>query len=261
MQRQHNADIIKFILACINKREAPTRIVKVKSHCWVALNELADQDAGEAASAGEDPLDTAPVLFTTDDSQAPSFTYSWREHPDDDQLKTTTDWRRASKRLTQQSADQALASARANATWASAFLLNDTFNLHLLRASQLHRTWTPSEQRRWMQLVSRTFPTNTYLQRIGVHPTGTCPWCPGVRETLTHFQSQCPHFQDQRTAAHHSIVRATIAALKDLQPRDWEFFYETPFDQLPFPLQWQDAQEEAREHSRRPDCVAYNRGQ
>jgi hypothetical protein len=235
-------------------------VVKIKSHRGVALNEVADQDAREAALSGADPFSDIPLLFTN--CEAPtSFTYSWWAHPTDEAITKTTDWRCASRRMTLQSADQAMATARAKETWASAFLLNDTFQLHLLRDSQLHRAWTPSEQRRWMQLVSRTFPTNSYLQRIGAHATGQCPWCAGTRESLTHFQSQCPQFRTQRTAAHHDIVRATISALKDLQPRDWEFFYETPFNQLPFPLQWQDAQEEAREHHRRPDCVAYNRNQ
>ncbi len=121
--------------------------------------------------------------------------------------------------------------------------------------------WTPSEQQQWTQLVSHSFQTNTYLQRISVHPTGLCPWCQGVRETLTHFHSQCPKFKDQHRAASHCIVRATIAALKDLQPRDWEVFYETPLAQLPFSLEWQDTQEEASEQHSRPDCVAYTRGQ
>ncbi len=31
---------------------------------------------------------------------------------------------------------------------------------------------------------------------------------------------------------------AVVAALRDLHPRDCQFFSETPFDQLPFPLSW-----------------------
>eukprot|EP00961_Rhodomonas_salina_P200540 2705368-Rhodomonas_salina.1 len=109
-----------------------------------------------------------------------------------------------------------------------------------------------------MQLVSRTFPVNSYLRRIDKHVTGHCPWCPGVSESMTHMQSCCPQFADHRTAAHHSICRATMAAMKDARPKHWQFFYETPLSALPVPLAWADDDEATKEADRRPDGVAYN---
>ena len=110
-----------------------------------------------------------------------------------------------------------------------------------------------------MQMTGRVFPVMSYLRRIDKHPTGDCPWCgAGVRETLGHFQSECPQFALNRTTAHHDIVRATIAALKDFTLPQWTFFYETPLHQLPFKFAWASAQEEAAQKDRRPDGVAYN---
>ena len=108
-----------------------------------------------------------------------------------------------------------------------------------------------------MQLVGRVFPVNTYLRRIDKHPTGMCPWCKDQRETITHFQSCCPQFADNRTLAHHHIARAVMGALAGAKIPQWTFFYETPFNQLPFQLKWTEAEKEAQE-KRRPDGVAWN---
>ena len=48
MRRQLNADILKQILLAVNRRSAATRIVKVKSHRGVFLNEVADGEASYA---------------------------------------------------------------------------------------------------------------------------------------------------------------------------------------------------------------------
>ena len=115
-----------------------------------------------------------------------------------------------------------------------------------------------------MQLVGRVFPVNSYLRRIDKHPTGACPFgCKDetgtpVRETITHFQSCCPQFEDNRTAAHHAIAKAVMGALAESQLQGWEFFYETPFDQLPFDFEWTDEERERQQH-RRPDGVALHR--
>jgi ribonuclease HI len=196
MERQKNADIVRGLLEAINHRSAHVHIVKVKSHRGVQLNEIADSEANAAAQA--DPEATAdsgiPILFDSP-PEHPSFSFTWWEDPDAEESTTTKDWREVRKRWTQAASRQALDQARAKPTLASAFLLNDSFNLHLLRESQLIQAWTPAETRRWMQMVSRVFPVNAYLHRIGAHPTGECPWCRGKRETLTHFQSECVQFQ------------------------------------------------------------------
>eukprot|EP00961_Rhodomonas_salina_P241986 3269085-Rhodomonas_salina.1 len=61
------------------------------------------------------------------------------------------------------------------------------------------------------------------------------------------MQSCCPQFADNRTAAHHSICRATMAAMKDARPKHWQFFYETPPSALPVPFAWADDDEATKE--------------
>ena len=111
-----------------------------------------------------------------------------------------------------------------------------------------------------MQLVGRVLPINSYLHRIKKHPTGECRWCKGKRETITHFMSECKHFQKSRTAAHHLIVRAVVSALREAKPVGWRFFYETPFSQMPFEYAWTDDRERRKQAQRRPDCIAYHAG-
>ena len=108
-----------------------------------------------------------------------------------------------------------------------------------------------------MQLVGRVFPVNTYLRRIDKHPTGMCTWCKDQRETISHFQSCCPQFADNRTLAHHGIAQAVMGALAGAKLLDWRFYYETPFNKLPFELKWTEEEREQQE-KRRPDGVAWN---
>lgn len=42
----------------INLRSAPTHLVKVKSHCGIHLNEMADKVAGSARAARDEATDT-----------------------------------------------------------------------------------------------------------------------------------------------------------------------------------------------------------
>ena len=108
-------------------------------------------------------------------------------------------------------------------------------------------------------MTGRVYPVMSYLRQIDKHPTGECPWCRnGERETLGHFQSQCPQFASNRTAAHHAIARATVAALKDMRLTNWTIFYETPLSELPFRFKWKDEAEEREQEDRRPDGVVWN---
>ena len=260
MERQKNADIIKCILDAINLRSAPLTITKVKSHRGVELNELADHHAGAAAAAGED--DDIDTIFMPEDGPSP-FTFTWlipSSNPDQAPTRVAScDLRQVHKRWTTTSAEAAVTVARHKSTMASDFFLQPDCGRHLLAHSKRIRPWSWVEERRWMQLVGRTFPVNSYLHRIGKHPSGDCPWCPGVRETITHFQSCCPEFAENRTAAHHAIARATVSAIKDLRPKGWEIFYETPLSSLPVPFQWADESEQLQEQDRRPDGVAYHK--
>ena len=75
---------------------------------------------------------------------------------------------------------------------------------------------------------------------------------------MGHFQSACPQFQLNQTAAHHDIAKATVARLKDLLLEGWKIFYETTFDDLPFKFAWATEGEEEEQRNRRPDGVAWN---
>ena len=108
-------------------------------------------------------------------------------------------------------------------------------------------------------MTGRVYPVMTYLRRIDKHPTGECPWCDdGTRETLCHFQSECKQFKKNSTLAHNDIARATMAAIKDMKLPNWQFFYETALEDLPFQFRWANEVEEARQRRRRPDGVAWN---
>ena len=112
-----------------------------------------------------------------------------------------------------------------------------------------------------MQLVADVYPNNAYLRRIDKHVTGDCPWCPsGTVETNMHIQCECSKYEENRTAAHHAIAKATLAGLKDLRLPGWQFWYETPFKDLPFEFEWsaEDLAGKVKQPDRRPDGVAWH---
>ena len=144
-------------------------------------------------------------------------------------------------------------------TFAGQLLLHPGWGQSLLHQSKLVRPWTELEERRWLQMAGRVYPTMTYLRRIDKHPNGECPWCKdGTKETLCHFQSECRQFRKNCTLAHHAIAKATIAALKDFRLPHWRFFYETAFEDLPFAFAWANEAEEEQQRRRRPDGVVWN---
>ena len=258
MTWQRNADIIVKILLAINNRSAPLTIPKMKSHRGVELNEIADGLADTAATpppeGEDDELDTLCVPAPPDSA----MTYQWMPEGAEDAFRTA-DHRLVMKRW---DATDNLLTTRAEQlkdSYACQLMTHPGWGQHLWLKPRRVRPWTEAEERRWLQMVGRVFPVNTYLRRIDKHPTGDCDWCgAGVQETQAHFHCMCPQFTEPRTAAHHNITRAVVAHLKDLRLANWEFFYETELKNLPFKFKWASEREELKQAQRRPDGVAWN---
>jgi ribonuclease HI len=257
LSRQRNADILERILSDINARSARTTVVKVKSHRGIPLNEEADVWAGTAAAADSEEVEW---YFATDPPDN-AMTFTWEFGTAEE--TTTSDLGKVLKRWNIMAEKATVEKVRQEGTMGGLFLTEEGQGRHLLQKSRTIRPWTAQEERRWMQLVGRVFPVNTYLRRIDKHPTGACPFgCKGpdgqpARETIGHFQSCCPKFAENRTLAHHGIAKAVVGALAGAKIAQWKFYYETPFSKLPFQLQWTDEEREGQE-KRRPDGVAWN---
>jgi hypothetical protein len=77
--------------------------------------------------------------------------------------------------------------------------------------------------------MSGTYPTATYLHRIGKVQSNICPYCTtGSAETLGHFACVCPKFRAARTAAHNkawSTISSFVASKADKQ---WKFHWDVP---------------------------------
>ena len=186
------------------------------------------------------------------------MTFSWQPEGDEEDV-VTADYKKVHQRWEGCHRQQSRVQVIQDATYAGQLLTHDGWGQDLLHSSRSVRAWTEQEERRWLQMTGRVFPVHSYLRRIDKHPTGDCPWCgAGVTETLGHFQSVCPQFQLNRTAAHHAIARATVAALKDLRLPQWKIFYETELQNLPFRFKWASPWEEQEQAARRPDGVAWN---
>eukprot|EP00961_Rhodomonas_salina_P278489 3762777-Rhodomonas_salina.1 len=73
-----------------------------------------------------------------------------------------------------------------------------------------------------------------------------------------HIQWGCSQYEENRTAAHHAIAKATLASLKDLHLKGWRFWYETPFRDLTFDFAWSEDDIADKQPDRRPDGVAWH---
>eukprot|EP00961_Rhodomonas_salina_P139304 1874609-Rhodomonas_salina.2 len=187
MTRQLNADIMKDLLLAINARSAPLRIVKVKSHRGVALNEAADAAARLVAVD-----DDANLLFP-DNHAIDGMSFSWRasDAPDANVITAATN-ADVLKRWAFCLQAALMQSLSVTDTIAGRFLTVEGHCRHLLAKSQWLRPWSTAEERTWMQLVVDVYPNNAYLRRIVKHGTSDCPWCPsGTAETNAHIQSCC----------------------------------------------------------------------
>ena len=253
MRHQRNADIIRDILMAINLRTAPTHLVKVKSHRGILLNEMADEVAGSAQAAAAEAVDTRYYDYVPDSD---GIFFTWVD--EDGEIVTTAETNTVVKRWHATQDVRTVKGVREAATFGGQFLTDADAGRHLLQLSKHHRPWSAMEERRWMQQVGHVLPLNGYLHRINRHPTGFCPWCPGIRESQMHFQCQCKEFEENRTAAHHNIAKAVISELREQKPSGWTFWYETSLTSLPWQFAWASPLEARKQRDRRPDGVAFH---
>ena len=76
--------------------------------------------------------------------------------------------------------------------------------------------------------MSGTYPTASYLHRIGYVHSSQCTYCTqGVVETLTHFMCVCPRFREARTAGHNKAFAQVSAFIKTTLSSDWQLYIET----------------------------------
>ena len=190
-------DIIESCLIRLRRRRAVTKLVKVKSHSGLLMNERADAlaDLGGASEdephwpgeRKEDPLRLSPRH---------SVSSAYAPFPDhlvcDKQLV-----RRASEGVER---DAALA----RNTVFSREMLQDPTNCNAILTAIPYQP--DSMVRTWIQVTCGLYPTMARLHRVfpAKYPSANCTWCSAnVPETLCHFASVCSRFHHARTAAHN----------------------------------------------------------
>ena len=214
-------DIFEPCLRRLRCRRAITRLVKVKSHSGVLMNERADALA-ELGCAGEEephwpgPRKLDPLRLSPRDHVRTAFAPFPDSFVSDKQLV-----RRASEGTER-------AAAQARGTIFSREMLQDPVNCSVIL------TTIPSQPdslvRLWMQTACGQYPTMTRLHRMYPNKfrSANCTWCgAGVPETLCHFLSVCTRFHDARTAARNRAWQCTVTELKRATLPGWQYFVET----------------------------------
>jgi hypothetical protein len=216
--------VLQSIMSRLLARSAPTRFIKVKAHKGALLNERADRlaDAGRSSPlTGHDPIDSRHIHYAY---QTPS---GWIRHGS----THTTD--AAWKQKTQSLLLAQLASAD---TATFNFMTRQHSARQHFRAAiyQNHNDLSDTDAKRLLQAYTGTFPTNHKLWLMGLHPTGDCAHCPGVKEHMVHWQCLCPMLKDSRQAAHNFILAELHSLLARHAGPQWTLLHETPIRKTPF---------------------------
>jgi len=215
-------DVIGSCLQKLRKRTGRTRLVKVKSHSGLLMNDRADALAEQGRVCEEPPRWPAP---RKPHQLCLSVRPSVRKiHPSlpDDNVSDTLLIRRAVERVE-------LSAARMKGTAFSRLMLQDPANCGPVL--ETIGSMPDSTVRLWMQTVSGQYPTTARLHKMfpQKYRTATCPWCQlGVPETLGHFLSMCPKFREARTEAHNRCWRDILRVLERVSPASWKFFLDKP---------------------------------
>lgn len=214
-------DIIEPCLRRLRRRRATTRLVKVKSHSGILMNERADALADIGCASDDEP--SWPGPRKSDPLQLcprDSIRKAYAPFPDrfvcDKQLI-----KRASEGVERDA-------GRARGTIFSREILQDPVNCHAILSAISSQP--DSLVRLWMQTVSGLYPTMARLHRIlpGKFRSATCTWCnANVPETLCHFASTCTKFHHARTEAHNRAWQIIAGDLRRAAPPGWRFHIET----------------------------------
>ena len=97
-----------------------------------------------------------------------------------------------------------------------------------------------AEYRVWVKAMTGRYPVQTYLHRVKLVSSPNCPFCPGVRDTLTRLACISPQFQEASTAAHNRArnkLKTICTFLTKLLSKKWTIYEETHMRQTPAGLQ------------------------
>jgi len=197
-------DVIGSCLQKLRSRVGETKLIKVKSHSGLLMNDRADALAELGRASDEPPLWPAPRKLDP-------LCLNVRPMARDD-YAPFPDCHVADKLLIRRATEKVvLVAARMKDTAFSREMLQDPVNCGVV----LHTVSSMSDStvRLWIQAVTGQYPTTSRLHKMFPHryPSAACPWCQPrgagtpsiVQDTLCHFLTMCPRFREARTEAHN----------------------------------------------------------
>ena len=214
-------DIVAPSLQLLRKRTAVTKLVKIKSHSGILLNERADELAELGCNCDEVPRWPGPLKLDPLCLCARSYIReSFAPFPDSNV---------ADKVLVRKAVEgvERAASVLRGSVFAKGLLQDPTNCKTILEA--IH-SQSVSTIKLWMQAVADQYPTMARMHKLfpAKYRSPNCPWCgTNVPETLSHFASVCVAFHHARTAAHNQVWQIVTQELKRASPPGWQYFIET----------------------------------
>ena len=213
-------DILESCIRRLRCRQAETRIVKVKSHSGLLMNDRADALAEDGRHSDDPPCWPGPRKPSPLCLRARSVVRAASGYFPDDNV--------ADKTLIEHAVDWVEQTvARSKSTAFSCDFLSDPENCGtILRYVHSMRT---STVRLWMQAAGGVYPTLSRLHRITPqkHPTALCQRCTmRAQETLSHFLTVCPQYRAARTEAHNRSWSGVMRLIKRNLDPAWRIYHD-----------------------------------
>ena len=227
-------DIIRPLVEELRKWTGQITLKKIKSHAGCYHNEMADERASAGLYNGDNIINEAPRKYGS----------IWIRVSD--QVRNIIHEERIPAQLPRNSAPnkQILKQIVRINIWRASKERNTIFVRELLMRSEsatIARTMkrcNDSVHRYWMQMMNGTYPTETYLHRIGKSVSRKCKHCnTGKDETFGHFACACPTFREARTAAHNQVRKDLAKDLRTLLSDDWTLYEEKKMQDIGLQMQ------------------------
>ena len=242
--------VIRPLLYELRQWSGTVTLVKIKSHTGCLLNERADEQAGLGRIAEGPEICPGPQKYGSFWLRVRPDT---REFTEKCGMPLPRDSAPNRSLLTKVAASNILRAVKKRSTLFVTGLFHHKVGAAV---SKTIRRCTPAVYRIWLKCMTGIYPVQTYLKRIGVAKSPTCPHCnEEVPESLAHFACVCPKFREARTSAHNQVRDVVTSFFNSALGSKWTVFEETRMSKTGLVLQPTSLATVSELGRRQPDWV------
>jgi ribonuclease HI len=237
MRNVENADVLAQTLQAIQEHNSGHIIIrKVKAHAGIYGNERVDKLADTARELASHESEPPTTLQYTEKTQHEPVTREGTAY-----IKAC---------------GYAALEEKALAHWMYRTPGQD-WDRKTSTAFMRHKSFQPSERLQIWKLRTSLFATQAWLHKVGIADTDMCQRCGANRETITHFQAICPHWEAWRRTRHNALLEIIAEGIRTATAEERRHNTTILRVDMSFPAEILDttAYEKGNTRALRPDLV------